>query len=175
MLSILIDPFGVPLVILCDQDGSFEGKVADSLTVLGVQRLAVPTQGHYDMGDIERNNAVWRQMLVKTIDAMQATQYWDIDVCVSAVNNAKNQSTRRGGRSPEQDVFGRVPRMPQSLLSDEPISNLRTAMLPSAWRTPQLRGLRHQKLQQRLRPVHIFDEQFFENPDPFGSMNTCQA
>ena len=118
-----LQAFGVPLLIICDQDGSFDGKFSDSLSMLGIQRLAVPSTAHYELGDIERNNAVWREIFNKTVDSMQAISNQQIDIVVCSTNNAKNKSMRRGGRSPEQNVFGRVPRLPDMLLSDEAMAS----------------------------------------------------
>ena len=48
----------------------------------------------------------------KTIDSVQATSSWEIDADTSATNNAKNKAMRREGRTTEQTVFGRMPRLP---------------------------------------------------------------
>ena len=136
--SMWIDPFGIPLIIVCDQDGSLDGKVSDGLTLLGVQRLA---------------------------DSMQATSTWEIDVCTSATNNAKNKSMRRGGRSPEQNVFGRMPRLPQMLLSDEPLSAFEEGTAAQRMEFTVAAEQKPSKQQSKSKPVFNYDELCYGRSD----------
>ena len=100
-------------------DGSFEGAFAERASLMGIQRLAAPNRGHNQIGDIERHNDVWRSAFHKVMDKLGCTEFWQIELCAGVTSSAKNRLIRRCGRPPEMAVFGRLPRIPHELLSDE--------------------------------------------------------
>lgn len=93
--------------------------VSDNLEAAGVSVRYCPVDAHYQMGLIERHNAVWRWTWNRTCDASSVIGDGAVDDCILAVNDAKNNSVRRAGRTANQCVFGRTPRILGELLADD--------------------------------------------------------
>ena len=74
-------PLGLPVSIVCDADGAFQGACARSLSFLGVHLEVIPAEAHEQIGTIERHNYTWRNMVQRMIDAVAAVLLWQIDLC----------------------------------------------------------------------------------------------
>ena len=111
-------PFGLPMVIVADQDGCFMAECLSQEEELGIEVKFIPESAHYEMGLIERHNHTWRQMLEKTIDALQIMTIPKLLIAAIACDDSKNSLYQRCGRSPQQAVFGRMKRLPSMLLTD---------------------------------------------------------
>jgi hypothetical protein len=114
-----IRPFGVPACIACDQDGCFGGYFVDRVTAMSIELRQCPAEAHWQIGTIERHNFALKTMAHKVIDAVSAITEQQVDEAVIQSCAAKNMLLRRAGRSPAQGVFGRIPRLPGALLTDE--------------------------------------------------------
>ena len=58
-------------------------------------------------------------MVEKVIDAVAATTPDQLEIVALQTCHAKNTQFRRAGRSPSMATFGRIPRLPGALLTDE--------------------------------------------------------
>ena len=105
--------------MLCDEDGAFQGEFLSNLETLGVAVRFCPPGAHHQMGQIESNNWFWRRMLERVIDSHAMYDLPKIDLAIISCDHAYNSMTKRCGRSPDQATFGRAPRLPSELLSDE--------------------------------------------------------
>jgi len=111
-------PFGLPIECIVDEDGAFLGDFCDRLTALGVQVRHVPPDQHHQLGKIERHNHAWRWMWNKVCDQRAVHTEDQVDDCVLAVSHGKNSTVKRHGRTPFQQCFGKMPRLPGELLGD---------------------------------------------------------
>ena len=114
-----VRPYGTPLRVTLDQDGSFQGETWEYLARLGVEVDYVPPEAHHRLGKIERNNSVFREVLNRAADAAAAVGWDEMEVAVDACVHAVNSVPRTRGMSPYACVFGQVPRIPGELLTDE--------------------------------------------------------
>ena len=117
--SLWLLPFGAPDRAICDIDGAFQGDCQAGLSSLGVVVDMVPASAHHQLGTIERHNALFRLMMDKVVDSTQAVTDEQMRQCCVAVCSARNSLIRRCGRSPNQAVFGRTPKLPGGLLTSE--------------------------------------------------------
>ena len=111
--------FGLPIKIILDLHPSFQGDFKQSCLDLGIDLEPVPPGGHYEMGAIDHHNFTCRQMAEKVIDAVAATTPDQLEIIALQTCHAKNTQFRRAGRSPSMATFGRIPRLPGALLTDE--------------------------------------------------------
>ena len=93
-------------------------KVTASPLWNGVLVQLVPAEAHHQLGRIERHLAILRLVTERIVDQHAAVAPEQLDDCLSAALNAKNKLVRRGGRSPEQAVFGRTAAWPSQLTDD---------------------------------------------------------
>ena len=112
-------PYGLPLLLVCDEDGCFKGEFQENLETLGVAMRYAPPGAHHQMGFIESNNYFWRNILHRIVDSRAIYDVKQIDLAFISADHAVNSHLKRCGRSPDQATFGRAPRLPSELLSDE--------------------------------------------------------
>eukprot|EP00971_Amphidinium_carterae_P203488 4038157-Amphidinium_carterae.1 len=110
-------PLGLPLEFHCDYDPTFRGKFADHLESLGVLVHYCSPNDHWQIGQIERHNHVLREMVERVVDQEAVVDPQGLDIL--SCTNAKNTLSRRAGLAPFTAVFGRTPRLPAELLSDQ--------------------------------------------------------
>ena len=79
----------------------------------------VPAEAHHRLGKAERCNTVYREMLNRVVDSMAVATKEDLEQAVDATTHAINSMPRTRGMSAYSIVFGRVPRVPGELLTDE--------------------------------------------------------
>eukprot|EP00971_Amphidinium_carterae_P245681 4879021-Amphidinium_carterae.1 len=117
--SAWLTPFGIPHEVTADADGAFKGECSDALTVLGIHLRHIPADAHHQLGKIERHNFVVKLMVRKMIDQLAVASEDQFDVALLMSVHAKNDMIRRAGRPPSMAVFGRCPRLPSQLMSDQ--------------------------------------------------------
>jgi hypothetical protein len=111
-------PFGYPLKIKADPDGSFRGFFEESMDQAGTFLDYVPAENHSRIGLIERHNSTLRELMERTIDSRAVVGPEAMELAAVAACFAKNSCTWSSGRPPFVAAFGRVPRMGMNLLSD---------------------------------------------------------
>ncbi|CAK0846122.1 unnamed protein product, partial [Prorocentrum cordatum] len=117
-LEAWVSPFGMPIAIAVDMDGSFMGNFKERLESHGVNVSYCPPDVHWQIGTVERHNASWRWIWNRTCDACAVKTAEEVDMTTIAVSEAKNNAVRWARRSANQCVLGRTPRIPGELLSD---------------------------------------------------------
>eukprot|EP00971_Amphidinium_carterae_P172783 3425159-Amphidinium_carterae.1 len=127
-LDTWISPFGVPVELKVDADPAFRGTFGEGCGRLGIELLHVPADRHSQLGRIERHNAVLRVTLLKMISEHSVHTPEDLDTTLQAAVSAKNSLSRRAGVSPHIAAFGRMPRVPEQLLSDEHNAHLHQSL-----------------------------------------------
>ena len=110
-----LKPFGLPLKIVCDPDTSFKGDFQHRLQALGVNVEHCPPEAHYVIGAVERRNAIFRLIFEKLVDQFGAQEMEQCPTLIMATCHALNSGIRTHGRSAYQAVFGREPRLPDSI------------------------------------------------------------
>ena len=114
-----VRPYGAPYKVTLDQDGSFEGDMWEYLVRAGIETEYVPAEAHYKLGKAERNNTVFREALNRTADSMAAADLTSMEEAVEACIYALNSVPRTRGMPAYSYAFGKIPRMPGDLLTDE--------------------------------------------------------
>eukprot|EP00971_Amphidinium_carterae_P323666 6432341-Amphidinium_carterae.1 len=127
-LEAWVTAFGVPMELKVDADPAFRGTFAEGCGRLGIELLHVPADRHSQLGRIERHNAILRLSLLKLVTEHTIHTSTDLDVVLQAAVNAKNTLARRAGVSPFIAAFGRLPRVPGQLLSDEHDAHLQQGL-----------------------------------------------
>ena len=114
-----VRPFGMPSRVVLDQDGSFMGEFWTYLVDQSTEVDYVPPEAHHRLGKAERCNAVYREMLNRVVDSMAVVTDEDMELAIDATTHAINSMPRTRGMSAYAIVFGRVPRVPGELLTDD--------------------------------------------------------
>eukprot|EP00971_Amphidinium_carterae_P136818 2710741-Amphidinium_carterae.1 len=127
-LDVWISPFGVPVELKVDADPAFRGTFGENCGRLGIELLHIPADRHAQLGRIERHNAVLRVALIKMISEHSAHTIEHMETLLQAAVSAKNSLTRRAGVSPHIAAFGRMPRVPEQLLSDDHNAHLHQSL-----------------------------------------------
>ncbi|CAE7223119.1 LZTR1 [Symbiodinium necroappetens] len=111
-------PFGLMVQIGLDPDTTFQGAFQERLRSRGVMVDYCPAEAHWQIGQVERQNAFLRTVLEKLVDTFAAAGVEDIRLLLAPALHAVNSMTLSRGRSAFQAVFGRVPRLPGGLFTD---------------------------------------------------------
>ena len=114
-----VRPFGFPHKITLDQDGAFMGDFWTYLIDNSTEVDYIPPEAHHRLGKAERCNAVYREVLNRVVDSMAAATREDLEKAVDATTHAINTMPRTRGLSAYAIVFGRIPRVPGELLTDD--------------------------------------------------------
>ena len=112
-------PFGLPYKLVLDPDTAFRGDCQRQVESLGIICEFCPAEAHWMIGMVERRNSVLRCILEKLIDQRAASTTDHLEQLLPPALHAVNSSTFTRGRTAFQAVFGRVPRLPGGLLTDE--------------------------------------------------------
>eukprot|EP00959_Pyramimonas_sp_CCMP1952_P398864 8358136-Pyramimonas_sp.AAC.1 len=81
----------------------------------------IPANSPHQNGKCERHGGLVKEGLSKAALAVSPTSWEETDLLLCEVVASKNRGFHRGGYSPSQLVFGQNPRMPRSLLFDDPL------------------------------------------------------
>ena len=118
LLACWLKPFGLPFKIMLDPDTAFRGECQRQIESLGIICEFCPAESHWMIGMVERRNAVLRCILEKLIDQFAASTPEQLEQLLAPALHAINASTFTRGRTAFQAVFGRVPRLPGGVLTD---------------------------------------------------------
>ena len=119
LMVVWLKPFGLPYRALLDPDPSFRGSFQQQLESLGVIVDYCPAESHWMIGAVERRNAILRMVMERLIDQWAAESIEDVEFLLAPALHALNSSTFTRGRTAFQAVFGRIPRLPGGLFTDE--------------------------------------------------------
>ena len=119
MIQAWVKPCGLPYRIAMDPDPSFRGECQRQLEALGIIVDYCPAEAHWMIGAIERRNAILRVIMEKLIDQWAAQTEDDVEYLLTPALHALNSSTFTRGRTAYQAVFGRVPRLPGGIITDD--------------------------------------------------------
>ena len=117
--EVWVRPYGMPHRITMDQDGAFMGEFWTYVVDQATEADYVPPDAHHRLGRAERCNAVYREILNRVVDGMAIATTDDMEQAIDATTHAINSMPRTRGLSASAIVFGRVPRVPGELLTDE--------------------------------------------------------
>ncbi|CAK9000573.1 Retrovirus-related Pol polyprotein from transposon RE1 (Retro element 1) (AtRE1) [Includes: Protease RE1 [Durusdinium trenchii] len=134
--------FGLPETLLIDAEGALKSFSFEELTAQSnVAVRYVPPDAHYQLGKCERHGAMARAILRKLIDEHGLIGADEMTTGAVMACHAKNSLARRAGCAPAQWVFGQLPRLPASVLSeaDNPEAMEMTSLSSKLQRTEQLR------------------------------------
>eukprot|EP00435_Cladocopium_sp_Y103_P068491 s386_g31.t1 len=95
------------------------GEIWEYLVRAGIETDYVPAEAHHKLGKAERNNTVFREALNRTADSMAAADLTAMEEAAEACIYALNSVPRTRGMSAYACAFGKIPRMPGDLLTDE--------------------------------------------------------
>ncbi|CAK9114796.1 Protease Do-like 9 [Durusdinium trenchii] len=138
LTDLWLRPYGLPLKFSCDPDRTFRGEFEKRLMSLGVIVEHCPPEAHYLIGMIERRNAILRLTIERLIDQFAIVDLADVPLILVQACHACNTMAFTRGRSAYQAVSGRVPRLPNDVLTDGQV--LSTSTQP--FRDPEHPGLR---------------------------------
>ncbi|CAK9010797.1 unnamed protein product [Durusdinium trenchii] len=138
LTDLWLRPYGLPLKFSCDPDRTFRGEFEKRLMSLGVLVEHCPPEAHYLIGMIERRNAILRLTIERLIDQFAIVDLADVPLILVQACHACNTMAFTRRRSAYQAVFGRVPRLPNDVLTDGQV--LSTSTQP--FRDPEHPGLR---------------------------------
>ena len=119
MIQVWMKPYGLPYRIAMDPDPSFRGECQRQLEALGIIVDYCPAEAHWMIGAIERRNAILRVIMEKLIDQWAAQTEDDVEYLLTPALHALNSSTFTRGRTAYQAVFGRIPRLPGGIITDD--------------------------------------------------------
>ena len=128
-----LKPYGLPIHVSCDPDTSFRGSFQERLEALSVHIEHCAAESHWQIGMVERRNALLRTMLEKLIDQFGAVSIDECSTLLAASVHAINSGIHTHGRSAYQAVFGRQPRLANSNFNDPMVlsSSVQVANLDS--------------------------------------------
>ena len=115
--TVWITPFGAPLILRTDPDGSWGGEFAEQLDAIGCFFDPVPPEAHR-IGSIERHNHLLRIIIEKLVESQGCVTEEHFDNIIAAATFAKNSGTWSSGRPPYVAAFGRVPRVGLDFIND---------------------------------------------------------
>ena len=118
-LDIWVKPYGVPYRLLLDPDPTFRGEFQRQAESLGIVVEYCPAEAHWMIGAVERRNATLRCILEKLIDQWAVLDLEQFNRILPLAIHAMNSFTFTRGRTAYQAVFGRIPRLPGGLFTDD--------------------------------------------------------
>ncbi|CAE7214367.1 GIP, partial [Symbiodinium sp. KB8] len=92
-------PFGLMVQIGLDPDTTFQGAFQERLRSHGVMVDYCPAEAHWQIGQVERQNAFLRTVLEKLVDTFAATGVEDIRLLLAPALHAVNSMTLSRGRT----------------------------------------------------------------------------
>ncbi|CAE7938955.1 GIP [Symbiodinium necroappetens] len=111
-------PFGLMVELAVDPDGAFQGAFEERLRSHGVLVNYCAADAHWQIGQVERQNAFLRTVIERLVDTFAATDVTEMQLLLAPALHAVNSMVLTRGRSAYQAVFGRVPRLSGGLFSD---------------------------------------------------------
>ena len=112
---------GVPEIVVCDPGLEFQGYFAEKLAESGTAQLLTDPRAPWQNGRTERAGMEWKkQVKLAKRKEMPLDDSEHVALCEYCCQ-MRNRYSNRSGFSPMQRVFGAAQRLPNSLLSDDPI------------------------------------------------------
>ncbi len=118
-------PYGAPRRLVVDGERGFSlGEFPKRCEMDDIDVHVTSAKSPWQAGKTERAGSVWKECFYRTRQSFPCASWEDWHELVDAVNVATGMSTRRGGCSAYQRVFGRPPRLPGHMLQEEEPSDL---------------------------------------------------
>jgi hypothetical protein len=105
---------------MSDMGTEFMGRFSRGVEQIGSLHHVIDVEAPWQNGRCEKHGGLIKVALVKALRTSSVANLQELDDLMDALVGAKNRYYNRGGFSPCQLVFGANPRLPQSLLSDDP-------------------------------------------------------
>lgn len=112
-------PYGLPFKLFLDPDTAFRGDFQAQVEHLGIICDFCPAEAHWMIGMVERRNSILRCVLEKLVDQFAVYDIEMLEHIIPPALHAVNSSTFTRGRTAYQAVFGRIPRLPGGILTDD--------------------------------------------------------
>ena len=118
-----VRPFGLREVIITDGGGEFRYDFERSAEQAGLMHVVTDTASPWQNGRAERHGGWIKHKIEEELQSGQSvvTTEEDLDLLVLCLVANKNRYFHRGGYSPYQLTFGLNPRLPQELLTGDPL------------------------------------------------------
>ena len=110
---------GFPARLWADKDGAFEGEFLEKIRSVGTIVDNPPAEAHWQAGEVEAYNKVFRDVARKLIDEMSLEGDRDMKTMACAVSASMNDRIRSAGCSAYQWLFGKNPQIPDDILSPD--------------------------------------------------------
>ena len=116
--QVWLRPFGLPILVEADPDRCFQEYFQQRLESHSTIVEHCPPDAHWKIAHVERQNAFLRSVIEKLVDTFSATTAAEMDLLLAPALHAVNSMVLSRGRSAFQAVFGKVPRLPGGLFTD---------------------------------------------------------
>ena len=110
--------------LITDRAKPFLASLAAELTDHGCIFETAAKASPWQVGQIERHGGMWKETFKRMAWSQQIAERDDVLTATSAVTQAKNSMSRKGGFSPSQWVIGRDIRLPASLADDREVARI---------------------------------------------------
>ena len=113
--------FGMPEVLVCDPGPEFKGYFGEMAASHGCAQLPTDARAPWQNGRTERAGKEWKRQFSIARRKEAPTNESEFETLGVQCCSIRNRYNNRSGFSPMQRVFGFSHRLPNSLLSDDPI------------------------------------------------------
>ena len=107
-------------MVMTDQGTEFLSDFSRLVEQVGSVHHLIDVEAPWQNGRCERHGGVLKKAMYRAFQETKPENLEEIQLVLDSVVGAKNRYYNRDGFSPYQLVFGSNPRLPQSLLSDDP-------------------------------------------------------
>ena len=146
--------FSFPDEMLLDAEGAMRGWDFEVLAAqAGIRVRFVPPDAHFQIGRAERHGQAVKHIMRRLINQYAATTAAEMQEIANLACFAKNSLARRSGASPCQWVYGRNPKIPNSILS-EPDAIEAKQVIQDSERLRRIEEMRHSAMQEFLQFEH---------------------
>ena len=129
--------------VMTDRARYFLADVAEDIASHGCILDTSATASLWQIGAIERHGGLWKETFRRVAWAQQVAGRDEVMLTTSAITQAKNEGSRRGGFSPAQWVLGRNIRLPAALCDDSDVARVGAQAFASSGRRSC--GWQHEK------------------------------
>ena len=113
--------FGLPEIIVVGPGTEFQGYFAEQAAANGCALLPTDARAPWQNGRTERAGKEWKRQFTLARRKEAPTTEAEYETLGELCCSIRNRYNNRSGFSPMQRVFGFTHRLPDSLLSDDPI------------------------------------------------------
>ncbi len=149
--ALWVRPFGPPMRVVVDQGTAFAAEFLDFCQLNDIEVYLCPLEAPWQAARAERHGAIIKSMVLYMLDELgeMVQTRTELQEVIDAAFAAKNRLMRRGGRSPNQRVFGTDRRLPGDLLDEEDIRPLANLSLTEAGHADAVRAEQLRQSAQR--------------------------